>query len=525
MQLLAQRLLIGLFLGALLLPVVDRRLRPAQIEHVKAELRNPERWPEPPLGFYTAKRWPERIERWHGDALGFRDHLIRWNNFQRVAVFAKAPSDNHVIGKSGFVMLSAAGSRDVWRGRKPLSPAHLEAWCRAIAERRERFAADGIRYWFCVAPNKETIYADMLPQGEELRGETPLMQLDRVLRERGEPAWMDLRPVLMAEREYDRPQVDDWTYLRLGSHYSYRGGTSVAIALAERGRSEGLRFPELPREGWVCRGISYWDIEDSIPLIWHLGEWSREPAWRMSLAGGPRANVVEQSPEQFPMRMRFEGPQGAPSVVMIHDSFGQWTRPMFAEFCSRLQTRWQYYLPVGEILAQQPELVIQLVTERHLLNQPEAMELPLRSLPRGAFRALERVEEFEGWQQRLRPHLQTQLVVEDSGSVSLDCDVGRDKFYYPVPKLAADAFPALRIELSSPTPGRMYVWFQTREDPKYQKVRRLVAPIVEGRQDFSFVIPTQAPPGDLLIQPIDGAQRIELHAVELRAFRETEQPR
>jgi hypothetical protein len=521
MQLIAQRLLIGLFLGALLLSVVDRRLRPAQIEHVKAELRNPERWPEPPLGFYTAKRWPERIERWHGDALGFRDHLIRWNNFQRVVGFGKAPSDTHVIGKEGFVMFAGHDSQAIWRGRKPLADEHLEAWCQAIRERRERFAAEGIRYWFCVAPNKETIYPEMLPAGEERHGETPLMQLDRVLRERGESAWVDLRPALFAEREHDRPDLDDWAYLRLGSHYSYRGGTSVALALAERGRAEGLGFPSLPREQWVCRGVSYWDIEDCIPLIWHLGDWSHEPAWRMSLAGGSGTRVLEQSAVQFPMRMIFEGPQGAPSVALVHDSFGQWTRQMFAEFCSRLQTRWQYDMPVGEIIAQHPDLVIQMVTERHLRNRPEPLELTLRTFARGNFRTLGRVEAFEGWQQRLRPHLDTQLVAEGS-DIAIDCAVGKDKFYYPLPQLAAGCFPALRVELSSPVAGNLYVWFQTREDPKYQKVRRLIVPVEAGRQDLCLLIPTEAPPGDLLIQPIDAQERVIVHAVEVRSCSESE---
>jgi hypothetical protein len=521
MPLLAQRLLIGLFLGALLLPAVDRRLRPGQIEHVKAELRNPERWPDPPLDFYKLKRWPERIERWHGDALGLRDHLIRWNNYQRVVAFHKAPSDTHVIGKEGFVMFAGHESQAIWRGRKQLPKAHLEAWCQAIRERRERFAAEGIRYWFCVAPNKETIYPDMLLAGEERHGETPLMQLDRVLRERGESAWVDLRPALLAERENDRPEQDDWTYLRLGSHYSYRGGTSVALALAERGRAEGLGFPVLGRELWECRGISYWDIEDCIPLTWHLGEWSHEPAFRMSLASGSRVRVTEQSAEQFPMRMRFEGPQGLPSVVLVHDSFGQWTRQMFAEFCSRLQTRWQYYMPVGEIFAQHPDLVIQMVTERHLRNQPEPLELTLRTLTHGNFRTLGRVEAFEGWQQRLRPHLDTQLVAEGP-DIAIDCDVGKDKFYYPVPQLAAGCFPALRIELSSQAAGHMYVWFQTREDPKYQKVRRLIVPVEAGRAELCLLIPTEAPPGDLLIQPIDARERVIVHAIEVRSCSESQ---
>jgi hypothetical protein len=66
----------------------------------------------------------------------------------------------------------------------------------------------------------------------------------------------------------------------------------------------------------------------------------------------------------------------------------------------------------------------------------------------------------------------------------------------------------------------MYVWFQTREDPKYQKVRRLIVPIEAGRHEHCFVIPTEAPPGDLLIQPLDAHERVVIHALELRPLRE-----
>jgi|688.fasta_scaffold00776_37 alginate O-acetyltransferase complex protein AlgJ len=515
----AQALLIGIFLGALVLPVVDRRLRPEQWEHVKSELRNPERFPEAPLDLVTTKRWPERFEAWYDDAFGTRDQLIRLANLQAVALFAKAPSAFHLMGRQGFVMFAGHDSQAIWRGRRPLSEEHLEAWCQAIRERRERFAAEGIRYWFCVAPNKETIYPDMLPAGEERHGETPLMQLDRVLRERAEPAWVDLRPALESERGHDRPELDDWTYLRLGSHYSYRGGTAVSIALAERGRAEGLDFPVLARDRWHCNAEQDGDIEDCIPLTWHLGERDMEPAWRMSLDGS-RARVLERSAEQFPMRMSLSGPEGAPRVALVHDSFGQWTRGTLAEFCSRLDTRWQYYLPMGEIVVLRPDLVIQLVTERHLRNRPEPLELLLRTLTRGTFRALDRVEPYEGWQQRLRPHLETRLLAEPGGEVAIDCAVGQDKFYYPLPQLSSGSLPALRIELSAPVAGRMYVWFQTREDPKYQKVRRLIVPIEAGRHEHCFVIPTEAPPGDLLIQPLDAHERVVIHALELRPLRE-----
>lgn len=514
----SSRWLLVLFCASLAWPLVDRRLRPQQWEHVRAELRDPEPWPQAPTGLYSAQRYPARLERWHSDALGSRDRLIWLSNLQSVALFGKAPSAFHVRGRDGFLFFAGQDSQAIWRGRKPLDAEHLEAWCKAIEERRKALELEGIRYWFCVAPNKESIYPERLPDGEERCGVTPLIQLDAALRERGEPAWFDLRPALLAEKSNDRPELDDWTYLRLGTHYSYRGGASVALALAEHGRSAGLPFALIPRGSWESFQNGPQAIEDCLPLLWHLEDWDHEPDWRVRPSAAAAVEVKEPDNSALRQLKAWEGPAGAPRVMLLHDSFGNWTTGALAEYCSTLHACWQYQVSVPEIAAMQPDLVIQVVTERHLRNQPERMEAISRLLTLEQFEGLGSFSAGIPWQERLRPHLDTQLIREGD-VIAIDCAVGADKFYLDTPVWEPSHHAVLRIGLTASTGGRMYIWYRERTDPGYQKGRRVVVPVIAGQQEICVELPGETLPGELMVQPINAAARIVLHAVELRPLR------
>lgn len=518
---LGDRLLICGFLALLVLPIMDRCARPGQIEHVRAELRNPAAWPGWPQDWEAGRVFPERVERWHSDSVGLRDHWVRWHNQQLWSWWSKAPGPQHTLGEAGFVYLAADQAREVWRGQRALSESELEAWCQAIRERRERFAQEQIPFWFVVAPNKETIYPEYLPESERSTRPTPLVQLDAALRQRGEPAWFDARPTLLAEKRFDRPEADDWTYLRLGSHYSYRGGAALSLALAEQGRSLGLDFPRIPREDWEVRMADAHNIEDSIPLSWHLSQIDREPLYRCFPRAGRQARLSMSSSEAFPFRQRYQGPSAAPRVVLIHDSFGHWTRPSLAELCSELETRWQYFLPVQELIDSKPDLVIQLITERHLLESPEPLELSTQRVDPQQWASAEPREPHSRWIERVRPHGNTQFEALANG-LALNCAVGQDKFYYALAPWPSSATMALRVELFAERDSALYVWFGTQADPRIRPLRRVRVSYAAGLQQLCFTLPTTQPAGELLIQPLDGAGRVELRAIEVRALREGE---
>ena len=96
-------------------------------------------------------------------------------------------NDNKFIeGKDGWVYLGN-DTNDILgqlTGRVQLTPFQIDAWCNLLESRRKKFNSLGIRYLHTIAPNKECIYAEYLPEGIELSEDRPVRQLLAGLKER-----------------------------------------------------------------------------------------------------------------------------------------------------------------------------------------------------------------------------------------------------------------------------------------------------------------------------------------------------
>ena len=510
-----------LFLGALAAPLVDRRLRPERWQLVQSELRRPAPWPE----LASVADWigaPERLQRWFGDALGLREELVHGANRLSVELFGRSPHPNLELGRQGFVFYAGDRSRETWRGRAPLSRDELEGWAEAIRRRREALAELGVTYVFCVAPNKETLYPEFLRPGEAVLGPTPLQQLEALCRARGEPAWLELLPALRAEKAHDDPAADDWTYLRLGSHWSYRGGEAAAREIARVAAARVRGLAPLPRESWQAQRVDEFNLDDSLMRSMHLDAEAHEPQIELRRIGGSHARVLSQEfgerDHRHPSRSETQNDDpGLPTIYLLHDSFGQWIRAPLAEYAARTWTRWVYGVPLNEIAELRPDLVVQIVTERHLHEKPEPTERLAETLEAQAFAALRPVLGREELLAAARPYLASELRRVEGG-LRLEPRVGADKLLLPAGPLPAGARAVLHLELELAQAGDLFLWYQRPDDPRFQPRRRVALTLGPGRVEVNLVVPGANPPGELLLQPTSAAGPVLVRALELRAL-------
>ncbi|MBF0515746.1 MAG: hypothetical protein HQK97_01340 [Nitrospirae bacterium] len=119
---------------------------------------------KPRLNFETLATFPEDYTQYYNDNFGFRDMLIRWNNKYKVMLVHSSPiPDQVVFGKSGWLYLDAQRVLDDYKGIKPFTPAELAKLKHTLVDRQEWLAQRGIKYYVIIAPNKETIYPEYLP--------------------------------------------------------------------------------------------------------------------------------------------------------------------------------------------------------------------------------------------------------------------------------------------------------------------------------------------------------------------------
>jgi hypothetical protein len=198
-----RRIVILCFCVALLLPLAVQRVLPGRWLGVKLENRQPKPLPEWPANWREWNTFPARFEAWHGDTFGARDEWLRWHHAQTMLVFGAAPTPTLLMGRQGWIFFTGDNSRNAWLGRVRLSDEQIGEWSSRLEARVSYFRERGIDYRFVIAPNKESIYPEMLPEGEWRSGPVPLDQWLSGLSPAARACVLDVRPALLDEKRFD----------------------------------------------------------------------------------------------------------------------------------------------------------------------------------------------------------------------------------------------------------------------------------------------------------------------------------
>jgi hypothetical protein len=336
-------LLSGFFLLGVFVPALDLAFGflPRRESTEKRGLAEPPRPDATPL-----LEIPRAMDAWISDHFGFRNQLVRaWNRFQ-VTLLRSSPDPDAIVGSDGWLFYASYGDgadiRD-FLGRIPLSQDELAARVASIEERRAALAARGITYLFTVAPNKETIYPERVPLVRTPQHVTRLDQLVRVLRGQPQLAFLDLRPVLAAERA--RRDV----YFVTDSHWNWVGSWAAFRAILAQLAEMRSGVPPMPEHAvrFAAQPASGGDVAALLGLGEDLPDVTQEWEW-------------VGDPPYSPLR-----------VVVLGDSFAEYIQPYFEgvfEYVNPMKEVVRGGFELDAILAQDPDVVIEQHAERYLVE-------------------------------------------------------------------------------------------------------------------------------------------------------------
>lgn len=317
----SDRLLVALFFLAIFLPLVAY-LR--GIESGQTLDENRHLAPKPKLVRGQIWKLPEQIDAYYRDWFGFRKRLIQWQNTARY-LWLRSSNDDLLQGKQGWIFFARGGTIQNHMGLAPFSPSAVAAWQARLERRQQLLAARGIKYVFVVAPDKPSIYPEMLPASVQNNlGETRLDQLAAALHNSRSPATLlDLRGALIDAKR------DGVVYFAQDTHWNGRGLYAAAREIARHAHE---LFPEVKLPPPL--GVDY----QLKTLEWGGGDWN--------LFGLPRENrkypselLVRITPmkarevsvrapagitpivEPWNQPRRFVRPDAARKVLVLHDSF------------------------------------------------------------------------------------------------------------------------------------------------------------------------------------------------------------
>lgn len=374
------RVITGLFLLVLFLPAslagISHEVTLGGLE----EKRRLAELPSLPTGVDAIEEFPRRFEAYYNDHFHFRDVLIRAYNRLKLKILKKSPHRDVLIGKDGWLFYARDHLLVDFISAEPFTEEELSARQRIIEARRDWLASRGIPYFFVVAPNKQSIYPEQMPENY-LRSHGP-SRLDQFLdhmRNRSDVNIVDLRGDLLEAKSNGQVYFSgDTHWNEKGAFIAYHSvmdaiwSTINDDRLAPRSLTDYQSVEAIRKGGDLAKMIGLADdIEERYNRL--------DPLFMRCAQEEALPNYMDRDWKPFPAPVAFTCSTASLRLVMLHDSFGKRIRPFLAENFRKSVFVWQYQLP-GDvfkaiILKERPDLVVEEIVERMMYYMKDNPEL------------------------------------------------------------------------------------------------------------------------------------------------------
>lgn len=367
--------MVAIFILLLWLPTMDLFFRWDRIAEVN-EKRALAPFPVLSSGLSGVRSFIAGLEAYFNDHFGFRKRLIYWDQTWKRVWFGESPVSNVVIGQKGWLYYTDRLTAMDLRTKTFFSPRDLDDWKSLLEGRRDWLARRGIPYIFVIAPDKQTIYPEYLPEWERTAGSmTKLNQFVVYMKTNSTVEILDLRPALLRAKATQR------TYQYTDSHWSEYGDFVACqeVVQALRRQLPNVHSPSLDS----------FDMKTSVKKGGNLaymlaaGETMQENDYVSLLPRAPlKPLLVTRDSKNSRIVKCVENPDCKGRMVIFGDSFAEGWFP-FIGYCFNRVALYRLYDRSGGhvwdtamIEKEKPNLVVDEILE-NLLNQEDARKIKI----------------------------------------------------------------------------------------------------------------------------------------------------
>lgn len=357
-------LTILIFASVIIVPGIQMLTQPPLAESV-SENRVLTQPPDIDLGsFNDPEALTESIEAYIGDQFGYRERLIYWHSYWQAIYLKQSPVERTIIGENDWLFLNSNDMMDDYRGMIEMSEQELEGWREYFGARQEWSEQRGIVYIVVIAPEKQTIYSEYLPDEYTLvvDGNTRLDQLLTAVSD--EINMLDLRSTLVDAKR------DAQIYRKVDTHWTGYGAFLAYQQIMEILRrtypniyvlgEDQLSTVQRTMQGDLSNAMGVGEVlkESLEDTVLRRGRACAEELERETLEGSRRA-----------LWIRMACPSRRLKLAMFRDSYSNALVPYIAESFRESLYVWDNmsFSLYGELLEDfQPDVVIEQFAERHI---------------------------------------------------------------------------------------------------------------------------------------------------------------
>jgi hypothetical protein len=277
-------------------------------------------------------------------------------------------SERHkvLIGRDRWLFLRGDSNDTIGQltGRVKLSADDKETLARVLAERATVVAEAGAVWLNAIVPDKETLYAEHLPDGLEPVERRPVHDFLEIAARSNAPTMY-----LLDELEAAKPCGD--LYMRTDTHWNHRGAYVAYRAICRELSALGVRLDQVDRSS-----IEWWEESHHGDLGNKLyPETIESTDVRMQIKPSQGRQVYNNQIHNHGRVLVYEQDRkDRPTCLLFGQSFALGLLPFLRESFSRLVFVHTDML-IGELLVlEKPDVVLTLPIERFLIRVPDDTE-------------------------------------------------------------------------------------------------------------------------------------------------------
>jgi|CXWL01.1.fsa_nt_gi hypothetical protein len=359
------RAIVALFLVVITTPGVGLALGLGRTAVSESEMRELASWPVWSWRLDRIAAWSDAFLSYFDDHFALRAQLIDWRS-RALWTWLRTPAFDAVIaGRHGWLFFGDDGGLRDWVQEEPFSARELADWRETLVRRRAFLARRGIPFLFVIAPDKQMIYPEHMPETlGRLRGDYRADQLMAYMRQTT-PDFdiLDLREALEAAKS------SELLYHRYDTHWNDRGALVAYQTIARSLRRWLPGLTPLQRRDFLTDASV--PSGDKTTLLGLIDEGKRGMPGLVLRRGAGYRVVAPARPDAYgedPILIIEHRDQTLPTALVFRDSFGARLIPYLSEHFRHVEYYWQNELDYETIERERPDVVIQEFVARHFFT-------------------------------------------------------------------------------------------------------------------------------------------------------------
>lgn len=312
----------------------------------------------------TKENWKEygqSLESYYNSNVPFRSQLIMANSLLNLNVLKERFIDEKVvIGDNDWLFYCEETNIEDYKGTNLYKEEELAAMAQNLLEARGQLEGQNCEFVIFIAPNKETIYSEHLPEfvrNQKKEGATRAQQVVEYLRNN-----TDLR-VVYPEDELLKYKDQYSLYWHYDTHWNVGGGY---IGTRELLKELGMELPAVEEVNYTPDTFSDYDLARMMNL-WDYYKENRPAEENYFVSGYPFNNMqVIQGAGTAPLQYKSDAPESR-KLFVLYDSFaGAMLNVLASSFQESYMVGWNSTWQQSQVAEQQPDIFVLELVERRL---------------------------------------------------------------------------------------------------------------------------------------------------------------